>query len=218
MNIEYSFLCQLADRYGSDKSATAKRHNYTLKYDHWFSNKRNEIQNVVEIGIGSKECMGENYLIGASLYMWRDYFPNATIHGLDIQSDILFTDDRIKTYWADQGSPDSLIKIISPISPDIIVDDGSHFIDHQLISFLSIFPLLKTGAFYIIEDVFPTHIKYFRNPELLVNDNSTAYFHSQKIQGLEGSIKRCEVVDYTQDFHKGYINDLDDVIIMFEKL
>jgi len=35
---------------------------------------------------------------------------------------------------------------------DIIIDDGSHHGEHQLISFNTLFPLLSPGGFYIIED------------------------------------------------------------------
>ena len=42
---------------------------------------------------------------GASLRVWRDYFPNAIIYGADIDKDILFAEERIKTFYIDQLDP-----------------------------------------------------------------------------------------------------------------
>ena len=39
---------------------------------------------------------------GASLRVWRDFFPNAKIYGGDIDKETLFIEDRISTYYVDQ--------------------------------------------------------------------------------------------------------------------
>ena len=55
-----------------------------------------------------KSSMGVNGQPGASLRMWKDYFPNASIFGCDIDRDVLFSEERIKTFHCDQTSAKSI--------------------------------------------------------------------------------------------------------------
>ena len=147
-------LCCLAIRYGSDKCAP--NHSYTPRYFELFKDKRDSIKKVLEIGVGSPETMiTKNYTVGASLRMWRDFFPNAQIYGIDNDPKVMFKDNRIQTFLADQGSKADLEETIKKIGSDIdfVVDDGSHFQTDQIISCLTLMPLLKKGVVYIIEDV-----------------------------------------------------------------
>jgi hypothetical protein len=103
-----------------------------------------------------------NYRPGASLRMWRDYFPNAQIVGCDILENVQFTDDNITTYVTDQSNVESLNKLIENIgSPDVILDDGSHIEEHQVISFKTLWKTIKPGGIYIIEDVCIDWIKRY---------------------------------------------------------
>ena len=97
----------------------------------------------------------ENYLVGASLFMWRDYFPNAEIYSCDIREDILINEDRIRSYKVDQSQSSELFNLIEVIGKDfdLIVDDGSHITDHQIISAIALLPYLHKDGVYIIEDV-----------------------------------------------------------------
>jgi demethylmacrocin O-methyltransferase len=115
---------------------------------------------VLEIGIGNAELMGkhiEGYSPGASLLMWRDYFPAATIFGCDIL-DVLFEGERIVTFHADQNDENSLLSMMAEISKleglplDLIVDDGSHIFEHQEKSLVTLWRFLKQNGTYIIED------------------------------------------------------------------
>jgi cephalosporin hydroxylase len=104
------------------------------------------------------------YARGASLKMWRDYFPNAAIHGVDIRPDALFEDDRIATHLCDQSRRDDLDALLRRIEGqfDIVIDDGSHETEHQLTSAAALLPHVKAGGTYIIEDA--------TEPERLVNE------------------------------------------------
>jgi 23S rRNA U2552 (ribose-2'-O)-methylase RlmE/FtsJ len=73
--------------------------------------------------------MGERASPGASLRGWRRYFPKAQILGADIDSRILFSEDRISTFRVDQLSDhtiDILWQKLSNDEFDIIIDDGLH--------------------------------------------------------------------------------------------
>ena len=80
-------LCLLAQKYYVDK-CPAIYHHYTPKYHKLLKDKKVTV--FLEIGIGNHELMapivGDHYIHGASLRMWRDYFPQAEIIGCDINS------------------------------------------------------------------------------------------------------------------------------------
>src|SRR2546423_475374 len=104
-------LCRIMTRYGSDKGAG--RHNYTTLYHHLFRNLRNKQVTVFELGIGTNNPalpsnMGVAGNPGASLRGWADYFPSGQIFGADIDREILFNEDRIKTFHCDQLSKSSI--------------------------------------------------------------------------------------------------------------
>jgi hypothetical protein len=156
-------LCKLALKYGSDKTP-AIFHNYTPYYHQLLNSRRDKVKRVLEIGIGYPETMGHTdakYTTGASLYMWRDYFPNAEIFALDNRRDILLSDDRIKSFYCDQSSEESLRDIARHLLVehlgterfDLIIDDGSHKPEDQALSARMLAPLLADDGYYIIEDV-----------------------------------------------------------------
>lgn len=143
-------LCKLAYHYKTDKCPQIK-HHFTEFYYEMFKDRRESVKKVIEIGIGKMEP----YLMrGASLYMWREWFPNAMIYGADIDPELLFSDDRIQTFLVDQTHPDELEKMIRRTGSDIdlFVEDGSHIPDHQVRACLAAMPLLDNPT-YVIEDV-----------------------------------------------------------------
>lgn len=153
------------EKYKSDKGAATKPtwHNYTIYYDTIFSSRKNEIKNVFELGIGTQKVdapssMKPEFIPGSSIRAWRDYFPNATIFGADIDTDIIFEEDRIKTYYCDQTS-DEIIKDMwnndgmTDISFDIIIDDGLHTFDANMCFFRNSIHKLNNEGYFIIEDI-----------------------------------------------------------------
>lgn len=103
------------------------------------------------------------YHRGASLYMWRDFFPNAQIFGSDDHPETLFEDDRIKTFLCDERIKEDIIELIKKTGTDIdlFIDDGNHNKRRQVFLCQTLMPLLKKDVIYIIEDV--------RHPEEIVN-------------------------------------------------
>jgi hypothetical protein len=142
-------LTTLAMKYGTDKCPPYE--SYTPYYSKLF--KGMEVKSLLEIGIGYPGTMEHipNYKIGASLRMWRDYFPKAMIWGADIRLETLIVDDRIGTILCDQSSKESLLQMIKALGKqDVIIDDGSHQTAHQISSAQVLLPYTKL---YIIEDV-----------------------------------------------------------------
>lgn len=139
-------LTLLGFRYMTDKSYY---HRFTEAYEEWLLPLRDQIRQVVEIGIYN----------GASLRMWRDYFPNATVIGADIGVQTFVKDEpRIKCYYVDQGDTESLKQLEGSFEGDVdlFIDDGSHFSSHQMVTMAYMLPRLKKGSIYILEDLHPS--------------------------------------------------------------
>jgi len=158
-----SDLCVLAEKYGVDKCPTFL-HSYTPHYNTLLNPLRSSINCVLEIGIGNTPLMapivGKIYKPGASLRMWKDYFPNAQIIGCDILKSVLFNDEeRIHTFFVDQSQKTSLEGLMTNVKtinqyPDLIIDDGSHIDVHQRTSFRVLWDYVRpNGGIYIIEDI-----------------------------------------------------------------
>lgn len=157
-------LCRIAFKYGTDKCPQI-RHTYTPFYYELLKGRRKSIKKVLEIGIGyyggiekTKKIydpgLKRYYHRGASLYMWRNFFPNARIYGADIHPESLFEDKRIKTYLCDEKNKDNLTELIKNTGSniDLVVDDGSHKVDHQMFACQILMPILKKDVIYVIED------------------------------------------------------------------
>jgi hypothetical protein len=112
--------------------------------------------------------MGLHGIPGASLRMWREYFPNANIFGGDIDRNILFAEDRIRTHFVDQLSIESIDELAEQFGSnlfDIIIDDGLHTFEANINLFAGFIQCLSDSGVYIIEDVvtaeIPRYEKYF---------------------------------------------------------
>ncbi len=124
-------------------------HNYIETYDKLFGPFRQKPISLLEIGVEQ----------GHSLRMWRDYFPEARITGIDIKR----PKQDITGCWfhiCDQSNPESLEETFKDTEFDIIIDDGSHVLEHQIISRECLFKKLKKGGLYIIEDDFRDSGRY----------------------------------------------------------
>jgi len=95
-------------------------------------------------------------LEGGSLDLWRAYLgPSAVLFGIDIDPQCAAkVTPPSQVRIGSQDDPDFLREVISEMGePDIILDDGSHVGRHQEASFRTLFPLLKNGGVYVIEDL-----------------------------------------------------------------
>jgi len=141
-------LSQLADKYKTDKGLW--HHSYTPIYHSYFEKLRNDNLTLLEIGIGGYEYPDKG---GESLRMWADYFPNAKIVGIDIHEKTIPLPDNVMIAKGSQIDMLFLSDIIQSIgNPDIIIDDGSHINEHIIQSFRWLFPNLKSGGVYVVED------------------------------------------------------------------
>ena len=141
-------------KYDADKSS--RFHHYLDFYQKHLPD-RDFAGRLLEIGI----------MDGASMKMWREYYPNAEIVGIDIF-------DKQHLYNSDWGVPESvkLIAVNGTVKPlvsklgkfDVIIDDGSHFMHDQQHSFeILYYSQLNKGGVYVIEDLWTSYIDYYQN-------------------------------------------------------
>jgi hypothetical protein len=131
---------------GTDKF----EHGYIAYYRRVLGTRRFREMTVFEIGVGGYESTEP----GGSLQLWRDYFPRSTIVGLDINEKHVAYGPRVKFVRVDQSSAADLEAVVAAHgAPDIVIDDGSHVGDHQLASFDCLWPQLRAGGAYVVEDI-----------------------------------------------------------------
>ncbi|MFT5858027.1 MAG: SAM-dependent methyltransferase [Flavobacteriaceae bacterium] len=136
-------LTELSNLFGTDKRPAM--HNFIEIYERNFAPIKDSIKKFFEIGIFN----------GASHKMWKCYFPNAEVYGIDIKEKPWVEKLGIHTSIANQGKRSDLQSFVEEFgsSFDVILDDGSHIVRHQQVSFAFLFRHLKPGGLYIIEDV-----------------------------------------------------------------
>ena len=162
-------------KYGSDKGNTNIRqswHNYTTFYHSIFKEMQHKTLRIFELGLGTNNLsvpsnMGANGKPGASLYGWSEFFPNSNIYGADIDMNILFETERIKTYYCDQTNPEIIKKMWSEPGLqddfDIIIEDGLHTFDANVCFFENSIHKLKPNGYFIIEDIKKNEEYLFEN-------------------------------------------------------
>lgn len=136
-------LCEIAQKFNCDKFMP---HQYTPVYYRLLGARIEQTSKVLEVGIGKK---------GRSLRMWEQFFPNATIYGIDIQPDYLVNEGRIVSYAGDQANEKQMRKLANAIGGnfDIIIDDGAHDAGRQTTAMTALLPFLAKRGIYFIEDI-----------------------------------------------------------------
>lgn len=157
-------LTEIANDTGTDKGTVhGDAQGYTLLYEMLFERLRDSPLNLLEIGLqmgGPEHDMpaSRDVTDAPSVRMWRRYFPRATIFGVDVSDFSLFATEWFHFYRVDCGEEQQLNDLVAKlggagVALDIVVDDASHASFHQQLTMLKLFPLLKVGGVYIIEDL-----------------------------------------------------------------
>ena len=139
----------LAAWYGTDKGSSG--HAYTAVYQRHLRLRRWERLRVLEIGVGGEDVASAG---GASLRMWRSFFPRARIVGVDIREKRLPREKRITVVQGDQADVAFLEALESAHGPfDVVIDDGSHRGSDIIATFNVLWPRLRPRGVYVIEDL-----------------------------------------------------------------
>jgi hypothetical protein len=153
-----------------------KKHDSSFEvYDKYFSKYKHKEITFVEVGVFE----------GGSLLLWRNFFgPNARIIGIDINPnakkmekygfEIFIGDQSSNSFWNDFYSAVGNI--------DILLDDGGHYFDQQIVTLNQSIKHLNDGGTILIED---THTSYMRN-----------YFGPSKFSFVNYSKKIIDEINY----------------------
>ena len=141
-------------KYGTDKSKDD--HKYSDLYAMLFDPIRREVRNVTEVGVAT----------GQSLKVWHDYFPSAAICGIDVfngegveQNEKRVWSElahfkRVQLFRANSQQENSVAALgLAPASMDIVIDDGDHTFAGQERTLQVMWPYVRPGGYYVIEDI-----------------------------------------------------------------
>jgi hypothetical protein len=150
---QYSDLKPLAVLNSQDQAKPPL--NYMEVYASLFEPVRFEALTILEIGFSR----------GRGARTLAEYFHRSQIHCADFEKHICqpyydaFPDAlkaRVKLHQCDQSKKDDLTALIDSLGRtmfQIILDDGSHFADDQIMTFNTMWPRLSSGGYYVIEDM-----------------------------------------------------------------
>jgi Methyltransferase domain len=141
-------LDTIALRHGTDKASNC--HGFTAIYEPLFAPFRFEPITLLEIGV----------LAGASVRTWGEYFPAATIIGIDIRpSALAHESDRVSILIGDQADREFLLTAAERGPFQIIIDDGAHMPEEQITSLLTLWPYVAPGGIYAVEDIHTSYLE-----------------------------------------------------------
>jgi hypothetical protein len=172
-------LADIGRKWGTDKVDHEHcwfNKNYMETYEQYFHSLRDKPIRFLEIGI----------LHGRSLRTWREYFPNAEIHGVDINpacKQVESKSEGIFVHILDCSEEDKLENFAKMYEGyfDVILDDGSHINNITLKTFKHFYNCLKPVSYYIIEDLLccyvgdnlPNVLKHWPGTERITNKETT---------------------------------------------
>ena len=193
----------LAEKYSDNVSPTlsfitftdkGSAHTYIEFYEKYFDTKKDQHVDLLEIGLMS----------GGSLYLWKNYFTDYTIVGIDLaptwfkqrpfQSE-LENDENIKLVFEVDSRRSAIPEEVFTRQFDYIIDDGNHNVKPQIATMKNYWQFVKSGGTYFIEDVLGE-----RHARLLIKE-------------LENFSKE----KFTYEVYRGNINRPDDRIVAITK-
>lgn len=155
-------------------------HFYTPHYQTHFKQYKFKRNNILEIGVGGYK---DPFIGGNSLRMWKSYFLFSKIYSIDIHDKSLLQESRINIFKGSQVDFDFLDYVTKETGElDIIIDDGSHINEHVIETFKYLFPKLKKGGIYVVED---TQTSYW---EENYGGDSTNFDNKKTIYGFFKSL------------------------------
>ena len=137
--------------YNNKKNLIHKWDHYFEIYDRHFKKYKDKDVVLLEVGVSR----------GGSLQMWSDYFGEGSkFYGIDIDPRCKeFENENTKIFIGSQADRKFLDYVKDNIPPvDILIDDGGHYMNQQIILFEQLFGYIKQNGVYLCED---THSSYW---------------------------------------------------------
>lgn len=173
--------CNSYQAYINSPYRSVKHSTYFAVYDELFTPFKGKPITFVEIGV----------LGGGSLFMWRDFFgSNARIIGIDLNPEALrWKDEGFEIFIGNQKDASFWDEFSSMIpSIDILLDDGGHTYEQQIITVERGLDLINDGGLLVVEDTHTSYMGGFGLKSILLL-NILTYLQTELISGLIKSIK-----------------------------
>lgn len=196
-------LQQIAEERGTDKA----EHGYCEIYAKRMEHLRDQPIKLLELGV----------FYGASLAMWRDYFPNGEIHGVDLDCERCDGVAGVTLHKFDVSDRRLLEELTAKHGPwDIIVDDASHTMKHQQRTFDIMWPSIKPGGLFIIEDL---HTSFMPKLDQYSADLPTDLYHKTTYKMVENLKEGKEFFSkyISKEAHAQHIAETEHVTIWVKK-
>ena len=131
-------------KYNNDVTKTS---DYYEIYEKYFGVLKDMELRIAEIGVYD----------GVSMKVFSEYFSQSKLLGVDLErKPIDFSrHENVDYRICDQADSTGLRLLVDEFAPhglDIVIDDASHYGFYSLITFLALFPRLKLGGLYTVED------------------------------------------------------------------
>lgn len=165
-------LSDIANQYETDKGTadsldlswgadfpSHKCMHYTTTYEKYMSPRRTEPISMLEIGVCDKRFPF------ASIKMWMSYFKDVDFYAVDnfwghklgskVNDVAQLNDQGVNFIYADQGSFEDWDEMneLYPNKFDFVVEDGSHWPNHMVVSLWKSIDMMKSGGYYFMEDI-----------------------------------------------------------------
>jgi hypothetical protein len=200
-SIVHQTLREIAVEAGTDKQGA---HAYADAYERHLGHLRDRPVTLLEIGIGGYR---DPLRGGASLRMWKAYFPLARIIALDLHDKSALAEDRITILQGDQGDREFLERMAREHGPfDVIVDDGSHRCAHVIASFEALFPHLAKDGIYAIEDLQTSYWERFGGSSGPDRTGSSMTFLHALADGL--NYAEFDIPDYVPTYTDRHVRSM----------
>jgi len=148
---------KLIDLFYESENRSIKWKKYFPVYENLFNSYKNKNITFVEIGI----------LDGGSLEIWKKYFgKNSRIIGIDNNPICKkFENKNFEVFIGSQSDPNFWKNFYQKVgNVDIVLDDGGHTNDQQIVSFVESIKNINDGGLFVVEDIHTSYQKHYGNP------------------------------------------------------
>jgi hypothetical protein len=190
---------------GGDKTSLGK--GFAKLYDCRLHERRQDSRNVVLLELG--------VMTGRSLAMWCDYFDQGIIYGVDVdltpfhnaraglQKLGAFQRDNLHVLEYNVCSKVFATWVNTQLPPlDVVVDDALHQSNQQLANLILLFPKLKKGGLYIVEDLMPGYLEVFNELLRCVGTPHDKTTTQSKYAQVARLISYVEIYSHVMFLHK----------------
>jgi hypothetical protein len=206
-------LDEIAIKYQTDKAST--HHGYTKYYQRHFEELRHDRVLLIELGYGGYDYPDRG---GAGARMWLEYFTTADVISIDVHKKINIPKTSRFEFWQYSQDDEGLSRILRERTnlPHIIIDDASHICDLTLKTFEILFPVLRSGGWYVIEDTETSFWDGWSKGTLYYNDFN--FSHPVNLgRRLINDVNAKYIPNYTPSYKIDEIHFYQNIIFIKKK-